>query len=140
MAGRKRSADRVVEWRTSMELGAIRQPDFEAMARQDGTAIQLALKGDASGDALEALEKLLVLLHKEAIDRRVTEAAVDIRELEFMSSACFKCLVTWVTDIQSLDSGKHYLLRFLSNPKIGWQKRSLRSLHCFAVDLVKIED
>jgi len=123
-----------------MELGGIRLPDFEAHARQDGAAIQLALKGDASGDALEALDKLLTQLHRQATDRRVSEAAIDIRELEFMSSACFKCLVTWVTDIQSLDAAKQYSLRFVSNPRIGWQKRSLRSLHCFAVDLVKIDE
>lgn len=123
-----------------MELGAIRLPDFEANARQNGTVIDLALKGDASGDALEPLEKLLGELHRQAVDKGVTEAAVDIRELEFMSSACFKTLVTWVTDIQGLDTGKQYSLRFVSNPRIGWQKRSLRSLHCFAVDLVKVED
>ena len=38
-----------------------------------------------------------------------------------------------------LEDGKQYSLKFLSNPNVGWQKRSLRSLHCFAVDLVKIE-
>lgn len=123
-----------------MELGAIKLPDFEANARQAGDAIQLSLKGDASGDALEPLEKLLANLHRAAVDRRVTEAAIDIRELEFMSSSCFKTLVTWVTDIQGLDEGTQYSLRFVSNPRIGWQKRSLRSLHCFAVDLVKIEE
>jgi hypothetical protein len=44
-----------------------------------------------------------------------------------------------VTDIQGLDEGQQYRLVFQSNPSIGWQKRSLRSLHCFAVDLVKID-
>lgn len=122
-----------------MEIGVIKQPSFEAHARQDGSAIMLQLKGDASGDAFEALGKLLTQLHAEAIQRGVAEASVDIRDLEFMSSSCFKCLVTWVTDIQSLEDGKQYSLRFLSNPNVGWQKRSLRSLHCFAVDLVKIE-
>lgn len=122
-----------------MEIGGIRQPDFEATASHEGTLIQLRLKGDASGDALEPLDKLLTQLHAEAVQRGISEAAIDMRDLEFMSSSCFKCLVTWVTDIQSLDGGKQYCLRFISNPNMGWQKRSLRSLSCFAVDLVKIE-
>jgi hypothetical protein len=122
-----------------MEIGFIKQPAFDAHARQDGLAILLDLNGDASGDAFEALGKLLTLLHTEAIRRGVAEVAVDIRHLEFMSSSCFKCLVTWVTDIQALEDGAQYKLRFLSNPNVGWQKRSLRSLHCFAIDLVKIE-
>ncbi len=122
-----------------MEIAVIKQPDFEATAHHDGTAIQLLLKGDASGEAFEPFEKLLTQLHGEAVDRGVSEAAIDMRALEFMSSSCFKCLVTWVTDIQSLADGKQYKLRFISNPSAGWQKRSLRSLSCFAVDLVTIE-
>lgn len=122
-----------------MDVGGFKLPEFEARAHHDGTAIVLTLSGDASGEVREPLEKLFAQLHAEAVARTVTEAAVDIRDLEFMSSACFKCLVTWVTDIQSLDDGTQYTLRFISNPNVGWQKRSLRSLHCFAVDLVKVE-
>jgi hypothetical protein len=123
-----------------MEIGGITEPDFEASARHEGTVLELRLKGDASGDVLDGLNNLLTQLHGEAVQRAVSEAVIDMRELQFMSSSCFKCLVTWVTDIQSLAEGKQYRLRFISNPTIGWQKRSLRSLSCFAVNLVTIQE
>ncbi len=122
-----------------MEIGAIQTPDFEARATYSGSALALVLKGDASGDAISSFESLLTLIHTEAVQRAITEASIDIRSLEFMSSGWFKCFVTWVTEIQALDEGKQYLLRFVSNPNIAWQKRSLRSLSCFAIDLIKIE-
>lgn len=122
-----------------MEIGAIRTPDFEARATHDGSTLALVLKGDASGDAISSFESLLALVHTEAVQRAIKEASVDIRSLEFMSSSWFKCFVTWLTAVQALDEGKQYCLRFVSNPSISWQKRSLRALSCFAIDLIKIE-
>jgi hypothetical protein len=122
-----------------MVIAAIKQSGFEASAEREGSVISLRLRGDASGDALEPFERLLEDIHENALQNATSEANVDIRELEFMSSSCFKCLVTWVTEIQAADEAKQYPLRFASNADIAWQKRSLRSLHFFAVDLVKIE-
>jgi len=61
-----------------------------------------------------------------------------LRQLEFMNSSCFKSFVSWVTDIQELDDAKRYKVRFLSNPTYHWQKRSLHSLRCFAVELITV--
>ena len=123
-----------------MQIAAVKLADFEAMAVRDGASVQLRLKGDASGDVLEPLERLLADIHDNATSHTTTEATVDIRDLEFMSSSCFKCFVTWVTDIQGLDEAKQYRLVFQANSAHGWQKRSLRSLHCFATELVKIDE
>ena len=35
---------------------------------------------------------------------------------------------------------RRYKVRFLSNPNFHWQKRSLHSLRCFAVELVSITE
>jgi len=123
-----------------MQIAAVKLTEFEAVAAREGTVVSLRLKGDASGDVPEPAERLPPDIHGDATSHATTEANVDLRELEFMSSSCFKCFVTWVTDIQSLDADKQYKLLFRSNPNVGWQKRSLRSLHHFAVDLVTIED
>jgi len=122
-----------------VEIGTVQTQDFEARATYDGGALALVIKGDASGDAISSFESLLSQIHAEAVQRAITEAFIDIRSLEFMSSSWFKCFVSWLSEIQALDEGKQYALRFALNPSIGWQKRSLRSLSCFAVDLIKIE-
>ncbi len=70
---------------------------------------------------------------------RVREVVVDMRELEFMNSSCFKSFVTWLTDVQQLERDKQYQIRFLSDSSKHWQRRSQFALSCFAVDLVKIE-
>ena len=123
-----------------MQIAAVRVADFEAVATREGDAIQLRLRGDASGDVLEPLERLLADIHDNATSNVTATATVDIRELVFMSSACFKCFVTWVTDIQGLDDGKRYRLVFQSNAAHGWQKRSLQSLHGIATELVEVNE
>src|SRR5690242_17238949 len=110
--------------------------DFSAQVERDGPTLRVTLRGDANGDALEPLAELLTRVHLMAVAKRLTEAAVDIRELEFMSMPCFKSLLSWVTQIQEEDTARQYQLRFISNPNIPWQKRSLKSLSCFASNLV----
>ena len=111
--------------------------DFSAHVEREGETLRVTLRGDASGDALAPLDQLIESVHTTVVSADMAEAAVDIRELEFMSMVCFKSLLTWVTRIQ--EESKQYHLRFISNPNIPWQRRSLKSLSCFAVDLVKVE-
>ena len=70
----------------------------------------------------------------------MTEAVIDLRDLEFMNSSCFKSFVSWITDIQELEPAQQYKVRFLSNSKLHWQKRSLHSLRCFAVELITVTE
>jgi len=83
---------------------------------------------------------MLTRIHDAANRLGVREAIVDLTQLEFMNSSCFKSFVSWLTDIRELDASKQYTVTFLSNPKLHWQKRSLHSLRCFAVDLVTVSE
>jgi hypothetical protein len=56
-----------------------------------------------------------------------------------MSASAFNELVTWLGSIHELPEEKRYKLRLLSNPDIHWQRRSLKTLSCFAIDLVSVE-
>jgi hypothetical protein len=122
------------------EVVSVKGDDFSGVANHEGTAIRVALKGNADYAALDALEQLLTRLHAEATRLGVAEAVVDLRQLEFMNSSCFKSFVSWVTEIQELDEGKRYHIKFLSNPSLHWQKRSLHSLRCFAVELITVTE
>ncbi|MDX2091447.1 MAG: hypothetical protein SFX73_26540 [Kofleriaceae bacterium] len=78
-------------------------------------------------------------LHAEAIAHRITLVTVDFTRLEFMSSSCFKCLVTWISEVTELAEGAQYKINFKSSNDQLWQRRSLHVLKTFATDLVTIE-
>jgi len=69
----------------------------------------------------------------------VKTVKVDLRQLEFMNSSCFKIFVAWLAQLRDLDAAKQYKIQIVSNPNLLWQRRSLAALSCFAVDLVTIE-
>lgn len=120
------------------EVVSVKGDDFAANATHEGTMISVGLKGNADYAALDALDTLLTRVHAEGKRLGIKEAQIDLRQLEFMNSSCFKSFVSWITDIQELEVDKQYKVKFLSNPKMHWQKRSLHSLRCFAVDLITV--
>ncbi len=65
---------------------------------------------------------------------------VDLRQLEFMNSSCFKCLVTWLHRLQQAPAADRYAIRIVSSPSVSWQKRSLYAIRAFAPDLVTVEE
>ena len=98
-----------------------------------------AFSGSAEMQAVDAMKQVVAALHHEAITHGVTAVVVNFTRLEFMSSSCFKCLVTWISDITELPPETRYKLRFLSSADQLWQRRSLHVLQTFATDLVSIE-
>jgi len=121
------------------EVVSVSGDDFTGAASHESNTLTTWLKGNADYAALDALEMLLTRVHTEARRLAVGEVIVDLRQLEFMNSSCFKSFVSWITDIQELEASLQYKVRFLSNPNLHWQKRSLHSLRCFAVELVTVE-
>ena len=101
--------------------------------------LRVQLAGDANMDGVERFGQALTSVHAQAISGRCTEVIVDVRQLEFMNSACFKKLVTWIAAIEEVEVDLRYRIRFLSNPQMHWQRRSLHALHCFALELVSVE-
>lgn len=108
------------------------------LSMQDDAAL-LKVTGSADLLVMHSLDAMLKQLAEQLKQVRVREVVVDMRELEFMNSSCFKSFVTWLTDVQQLERDKQYQIRFLSDSSKHWQRRSLFALSCFAVDLVKIE-
>jgi hypothetical protein len=101
--------------------------------------IRVRLTGDANMAAVERVGAALALVHEQAVSKRCTEVVVDVRQLEFMNSACFKKFVTWIALVEAVEAEARYGIRFLSNPKMHWQRRSLHALHCFALELVSVD-
>lgn len=112
---------------------------FQATASDEGNIATLRLLGTADASVHSHVLQAVTAMREQAGALHVSEVVVDMRDLEFMNSSCFKCLITWLSDLLEQPVEQRYRIRFLSDPSKHWQHRSLRALSCFAVDLVTIE-
>jgi hypothetical protein len=116
----------------------IRDPGFTAEVTGEAPA-RLVLRGNADIQARTSLTALVDTLHAHLVERAARVVIVDLAALEFMNASSFNVLVGWLALIQELPPEQRYRLVFRSNARIPWQTRSLRTLTCFAIDLVEIE-
>ena len=118
---------------------AIRALDFSASIDRDADGITLRIEGSADSAVAMSLEPLVARLHGELVGAGARAVAVDLRTLEFMSASCFTVFVEWLNLVNELEPARRYRLVFASSSAIPWQRRSLKTLSCFAVDLVTVE-
>jgi hypothetical protein len=112
---------------------------FSSRITRDGETLQVFLEGDADMSAVEEIGRMLEDVHKAARTAPTNVVLVDLRNLEFMNSSCFKKFVSWLGRVQELAKDKQYMIRFISDPHMHWQRRSLHVLQCFAPSVVSVE-
>jgi hypothetical protein len=112
--------------------------ELRARLIKEDAALVAKLSGTADLRVTDSVEAILNRVHQKALELGIPEVRMDLRELEFMNSSCFKSFVSWISEVSDMPSGQ-YRIRFLSNPSILWQRRSLHALSCFAAELVTIE-
>ena len=122
-----------------MNVSPVKTDDFAANLVADGSTVSLALTGNADIRVMFSLEQMLEKLENQVKGKGVQEVVIDLRQLEFMNSSCFKSFVLWLSHVQEYEPDLQYRFRFLSDPNKHWQARSLTALSCFAVDLVRVE-
>jgi hypothetical protein len=122
-----------------LNLPSIKAGELEASAAFGEGALQIQLRGNADMRSVVAFSGWLRELHREAVRLEAAQAVVDVRTLEFMNSSCFKGLVSWIGEVQESPEEKQYKIKFLSDTRLLWQRRSLHALSCFAIDLITIE-
>ena len=113
--------------------------DLRGACAREGDRVVMTFRGTADAQADAALEGFLGRVHA-AIEREpAREAVVDLRDLEFMNSSCFKAFVTWIVAVRRLPLGSQYSIRFLSTSRHHWQKRSLHAISYFGGSLIQID-
>ena len=112
---------------------------FCAEALLDGRRITVNLSGSADANAAAHLQLMLARTQLQARRQPTEEVVVDFRRLEFMVSSCFKNLLSWINGVRDAKGEEQYRIRFLSDSKYLWQRRSLRSLQALSHELVSIE-
>jgi hypothetical protein len=124
---------------STINVPAVSTADFQAAAVQDDNGVSVRLAGNADVRVMASLDTMLRALSSELERLLVPEVVVDMRNLQFMNSSCFKSFVTWLGQVQEMEPGRQYRIRFLSDANKHWQKRSLAALSCFAMELVRVE-
>ena len=100
---------------------------------QEGAAV-VSLVGTADARAARRLPAWLAEAHRWIVEKCVPEIVVDLTELQFMSSACFREIVKWVTG----SSGSR--IRFLIKPQSHWQQKSVRAIVALSDGHASIEE
>jgi len=121
------------------DISHISENTFSASVAHDGHELVVRLEGSADVHAKPHLEALLGTVDDSARELAVDEVRVDIRQLAFLNSSCFKDFISWLDRVRDAAPDKQYRVRFLSSVNRHWQKRSLHALSCFAHGLVTIE-
>jgi hypothetical protein len=109
-------------------------------AHPEGEDIRLKLSGNGDTETPGTLAIYLRKVHAEVPRVLARSVIVDCDDLYFMSTACIKCLATWIDSIAQLDAAERYEVTFSTNPHLAWQARSFEDLRRSAPSLVRIVD
>jgi hypothetical protein len=111
---------------------------FQLTPRIESGCLIVNFAGNGDMTAVEALGRYLKQVHVEVTSLRLSEVKFDFRDLYFMNSSCFKAFVTWIDQASRLEE-HGYSIRFLTNPRLHWQRRSLEALRCLSPKVVRVE-
>jgi hypothetical protein len=120
-----------------LELEAVDSPGLSCAPRFADAKLTVAFTGTGDVAAVELLGDYLKRLHREAERLQVAEVTCDFRQLSFMNSSCFKAFVVWIDTVKN--ASRPYRIRFLTDPGMHWQRRSLEALRRLATDVVRVE-
>jgi hypothetical protein len=123
----------------ALDLPDVHDEGFQvtSVRRERGIIVQLV--GNADMRAISHLDTFLSALHRVLTKLSLEQATFDVRDLYFMNSSCLRCFVTFLIEAAELSGSTRYSVRFLSNPRMQWQTKSLEALRACAMDVVSVE-
>jgi hypothetical protein len=122
---------------SELQLEPVEAATFSCSASLDDAKVNITFSGTGDGAAIELLGGYLKQVHAEAERLNVNEVRCDFRKLSFMNSSCFKAFVMWIDTVKN--SARTYQIRFLTDPQMHWQRRSLEALRRLATSVVSVE-
>ena len=121
----------------SLELSGVETAGFSCAPTLDAGKLTVSFVGTGDVAAIEVLGAYLQQVHAEAERLSLTEVTCDFRKLSFMNSSCFKAFVVWIDTVKN--APQSYRIRFLTDPEMHWQRRSLEALRRLATTVVTVE-
>ena len=120
---------------------SIRPVSTETLAAEGAAAgdlVEVRLRGSAELGSKATLDEFLGDVFAASQGRR--EVVVDITSLEYMNSSSLKSLLSWIVKVRDLPEHERHKIRFISNPELHWQQRSLHSLLSMCGDVLEVEE
>ncbi|HXK20132.1 MAG TPA: hypothetical protein VNG33_20110 [Polyangiaceae bacterium] len=121
----------------TLELEAVDASAFGCAPSLEEGKLTVSFNGTGDVAAIELLSAYLKRVHSEAERLGVSEVTCDFRKLLFMNSSCFKAFVVWIDTVKN--ATRAYRIRFLTDPEMHWQRRSLEALRRLATNVVSVE-
>lgn len=121
----------------ALELEPVLGADFSCSSTFADGKLSVSFVGTGDVGAIEPLGAYLKRVHAEATRLGVDQVACDFRKLTFMNSSCFKAFVVWIDTVKN--TAQPYGIRFLTDPAMHWQRRSLEALRRLAMNVVTVE-
>ncbi|XXX72912.1 hypothetical protein WMF30_35220 [Sorangium sp. So ce134] len=108
----------------------------EPALREDTLSVRLTGTGDMA--AVAPLGFFLKEIQAEALRLRVGAVEFDVRALYFLNSSCLKALISFISSVAG--QGLKCKVAFVTDARLGWQRRSLTALERMSPELVTISD
>lgn len=121
----------------ALELATVDTAAFSCAPLLDAGKLSVTFVGTGDVAAIEILAAYLKQVHAEAERLSLSEVTCDFRKLVFMNSSCFKAFVVWIDTVKN--AARVYRIRFLTDPEMHWQRRSLEALRRLATSVVTVE-
>ena len=101
---------------------------------------QLSVKLTGTGDMAAAAPLGSYCKELQGEVKRLSLAAVefDIRALYFLNSSCLKAFISFISRLGT--QGLRCKIQFVTDARLGWQRRSLTALERMSPELVSIVD
>ncbi|WP_437281527.1 hypothetical protein WME90_13510 [Sorangium sp. So ce375] len=109
---------------------------IEPALRDDTLSVKLTGTGDMA--ASTPLSRYVKALEAEVLRLSVSTVEFDVRGLCFMSSSCLKAFVSFICGL--VGHGLKCRIRFVTDARRTWQRRSLKPLDRMCPELVSIAD
>ncbi len=120
-------------------IPAIVREGFTIAVKSSG-GVRIMMSGNADMDVVPLLGPYLSQVHEHLCSGGARSVVVDIRDLYFLNSSCFKAIINWIASIDTLEPSQKYDVKFVTNSRLNWQKRNLRSILDFAPTIVAVQD
>ncbi len=121
----------------ALELEGVASAGLRCTPSLEADKATIAFAGTGDVAAIELLSDYLKRVHAEAERLALSEVTCDFRQLSFMNSSCFKAFVVWIDTVKN--AARSYRIRFLTDPGMHWQRRSLEALRRLATGIVSVE-
>ena len=87
----------------------------------------------------EKLNPFFQELHRIIQDRGVDQVVLDLKDLAMVNSSGLVCFLGWAKQIQGLQENR-YRMKILHDPKIVWQRISLKCMQMMAPQVIEIAE